>query len=797
MEKSGFQIDEEEGIDLRKWFFRILDNWLLFGIFIFLSVLTAYIVNTFSKQEYEIRTRVLIKEEANPLDKANVVKLTLNTDPYRLKNEIGIINSSLVKKRTIKELDFYIEYYCNNRFEIRELYHNSPFLVWFDVHHQQPVNLVFNVKFLSDSILFLEAKGEDISLYNYITDQQNEISDEVIYADTVSYNDTVESEAMRFVLQRNPIQKIDDTQDKYSFIFRSLPYLLARYGDINTEIPNGSSIMTVSIRHNNPLKGSEFLNRLVSNYLNRGIERENRVAQLTIDFIDLQLTSLGDSLKVSEQKLEDFRSEHKLVNVDYKAQQAYSRQNALESQKAGLIMEKRYLVYLSENLMKENIAFEDLIAPSTLGITDPVLNNLVMELVEMYSERTELTLNTRKNNPYINSLDLRIESVKNKLAETVKNLLEATEISIEEVDAQNAVVSERLSKLPRDQRELLNFQRRFELNDELYTYLLTRRSEMQIKKASTLPSNEILEEATPQEAILVKPNKKMNYVLACLLGILFPFITVYIRVSLNQSIQSHDDIKEITRKAIIGTIIHNDNIELPAVVKAPASILAESFRMLRANLQFIVADSVSPVMVISSAMKGEGKSFVAINLAAVYASYGKKVCLVDLDLRRPKLAEYLSVPNEVGMSNCLIGQAKIENIKIAIEDANFDLYPSGPIPPNPSELVASDRLNEILKKLQSKYEIVILDTPPIGIVSDAVFIRREAGYLLLVIRNNVSNKHLLSALLEELERNQVQGINLVYNDILTSKNGYYRYGYRYGNYYDSNKKSIWSRFGFK
>jgi tyrosine-protein kinase Etk/Wzc len=794
MEIPKHLIEEEEGIDIRKWFFRIIDNWALFLIFVLCAIIVSLFYNVLSVKAYDLSTSVLIKENSNPLDKTNMVKVSLYSDPYRLENEVGILNSLSIKKATIKQLDFFVEYFQKQRFHSIELYKNSPFIVEFDTIHDQPVNVEFEFNYLSDSTVFISAKSEEALLYNYKLWQPEGTADGFYFSDTITLGDTLKNLFMSFILKKN-VEGIYPGYKKstYSFYFRDLPYLAAKYGATKVEIPKSSSIITLSLTHPNPEKAALYLNTLLQNYLAKGIERENQIAQRTIDFIDLQLSTLVDSLQTSEQKLEDFRSVNRLVNIDYQAQQDYTRQSEIEKQRAELVMQKKYLEYLLHSLKSNSINVNELIAPTTLGINDAVLNNLVAELIELYNERTELTLNTRKSTPYIVSVDSKIESLKNKLPETINNILEATNISLEGIETQINDVSAKLSKLPKNQRELLSFQRKFQLNDELYTYLLTRRSEMLIKKASNLPSNEILDEAIPSEAILSHPNKRLSFIIAFILGLFVPFGIVYIRVILNNKIQSQDDIKAITDIPVIGTVYENENLELPVVVHAPNSVVAESFRILRANMQFIVGDTRSPVIVVSSAMKGEGKSYTAINFAAIYASFNKKVCLIDLDLRRPKLAEYMKIGNKKGMSNYLIGQAKIDEIIYPVNNGLFDVIPSGPIPPNPSELVASNKLEELLKTVKERYDIIVLDSPPIGMVSDAMFIIKNAGYLLLVIRHNVTHKHLLSILLDEMKRNQVPGLNIIYNDVPAGKKGYYRYGSRYGYYYTKEHKGWFSK----
>jgi tyrosine-protein kinase Etk/Wzc len=794
MDSPKYLIEEEEGIDLRKWFFLLLNHWYLFLIFLFVAFVVAFFYNKYTVREYQLSTSVLVQEDSDPLDKANMLRVSLSRDPYKLENEIGILNSNEIKKRTLRELDFFVEYYQEKNLKRDELYLNTPFVVYFDFFHSQPVDKEFKINYLSDSSILLSMKESEVALYNY--DEWKfvgEVSDLEI-SDTIFFGDTVSNAFYKLWINANPYGILPGYKENtYYFSFRSLSNLSARYSNVKVDISKGSSIIELSLNHSNPYKAALYLNTLVDNYLLKGIERENKIAQRTIDFIDFQLTTLVDSLQISEKQLGDFRSSNKIVSIDYQAQQAYSRQTDLNKQKAELDVQKRYLEYLGKGLESNSMAIEELIAPSTLGINDAVLNNVVLELVEMYNERTELSLNSKRDNPYTTSLDSKIESQKKKLAETVDNILDATNISLDELHSQIEEVSAQLSKLPKDDQELLRFERKFQLNDELNTYLLTRRSEMQIKKASNIPSNEILDRAMVDEAVLVHPNKKISYLMALFAGFLFPFLIVYVRVIFNNKVQSHDDIKLITDIPVIGTVYNNDNMESPIVVNSPTSIIAESFRMLRANLQFVISDNKSPVFVVTSAMKGEGKSFMAINLAAVQSSNKKKVCLVDLDLRRPRLSEYLKIDQHLGMSNYLIGKAELNDIIVPINDGLFDLIPSGPIPPNPSELVASKKLEQLIETLQEKYDYIILDTPPIGMVSDAMFISKLAGYLLLIVRHNGTYKQLLSDLIEEIKRNKIKGVNLVYNDVPTGKKGYYRYGYRYGYYYSNEKKSFWSK----
>lgn len=780
MESPNYLIQEEESIDFRKWFYRILGNWYFILICVVIAFAIAFLYNYLATEHYEISAKVLIKESKNPLDKDNLIKLSLYSNPYQLENEIGILSSSGLIRKSILDLDFFVEYYSEHNFRTTEIYHGSPFKVIFDSLHCQPVDMDFELLYLSDSIFFIKADGTDIILYDFTELKTLGRKSEIYLNDTIKLGEWISTDFVRFCIvpvENNIIP--DYMESTYKFKFRSLHALINQYRNIEVNIPNGSSIMSISLKSTNLTKAAAYLNKLLKNYILKGIEREDEIAQRTIEFIDLQLLTLVDSLRISEQLLENFRSDNRLVDIDIQVKQAYERQIELERRRAELILQSRYLDYLKDNLKADSISFDELVAPSTMGIEDAVLNNLVMELVELYSERTELTLNTRKNTPYISSIDMRIESLKLKLIETVEYIFNTTILSLEEIETQNKLISSRLSKLPKEQRELLKFERKFQLNDEIYTYLLTRRSEMQINKASNIPANEVLEEPDVLSAKLVHPNKKVSLIIAMFIGLFFPLGIIYLKDIMNDRVQSQEDVKIHKDYPIIGTVLKSDHNEIPSIVYHPDSFISEAFRMLRANMQFVITDKSPAVMVITSAMKGEGKSFTAINYAAVCAAYNKKVCLIDLDLRRPKVASYLNIETEKGISNYLINKAEMNEIIYPVCDGLFDIVPSGPVPPNPSELIASQRLLDLIEILRNKYERIIIDSPPIGMISDAMFISKLTQIIILVVRHNVTNKNLLESILQDFERNKLTGIKIVFNDLPTSGQGYYRYNYRY------------------
>ncbi|MBN2522433.1 MAG: polysaccharide biosynthesis tyrosine autokinase [Bacteroidales bacterium] len=771
---------EEQGIDIKKWLRLFIRNWLFFAGSIMLAILLGIIFISLSTKQYELSTHILVNREQNPLDKAELFT-SLYSDPYQLENEKGVLRSKSVTSRALRQLDFRTSYYIKQGFNKVELYKNTPFTIEIDTTHLQPVGIYFSLVFINDSLMKIEAEGEEVILYDFSKERSQQIIPEFKFSDTVKFGQITGNSYCRFtILPGYTFIKNQELDKEYYCKFHSLAQLITIFRNFKIENDRGSSILSVSFRYRNPGKAGDFLNKLVKEYLIRGVERDNKIAIATIRFIDAQLGDIVDSLYHSGERLQDFQSSKQVLDIGFQAEKVYTKLEVLEVERAKLLVKKRYFSYLLQSLQTKS-DINDLIAPTTLEINDPVLNSLIVELAELYSERTEISFNSIKDNPYLSSLEVRIDDTRRKLIDAASTILEATEIEIEETNTQIFSAEQTLNRLPKDQQQLLNIERKFKLNDELYTYLLTRRSEMEIFKASNLPANEILDVADPADAVIVSPNVKLTLILALMLGFFCPGALIYFRETFNNKIRIREDIQKISKQPIVGQVIDSKLKDFSAVLTEPNSVLTESYRTLRTNLQFVIDESKSNTILITSAIQGEGKSFTALNLASVYAFYGKKTILVDFDLRKSHLREYLGLNRKVGLSNYLSKNAGYNEIIYSDEKMNFDLILAGPIPPNPSELAASDQAKILFKELNKKYDIIIVDSPPVGVVSDALQLYSNSDIILLVVRYNFTSQEVLTNVLEDLEVRKIEKINILLNDVVLPKSKYgYGYGYGYG-----------------
>jgi capsular exopolysaccharide synthesis family protein len=522
----------------------------------------------------------------------------------------------------------------------------------------------------------------------------------------------------------------------------------------------------------------DFLNKLIDVFLNNNLERKNKEAERTVKFIDEQLTGISDSLTLTEDKLQRFKSANKVMDLSAQGTQIITQAMTLENEKARLVIEANYFEYLAGYLSKD-VSAELPVSPATMGIADAGLTNLVLELAGLQSEYFSKSIGGR--NPMQAQLFQRLRNTREALTETLKGVRQANDLAMNENTAQLRSVNESAVILPKTERELLGFEREFKLNDVLYSFLLEKKAESQIQKASNSPDNEIVDRPRPGRQP-VAPKTMIIYLLAMVAGLGIPFVVILVLQALNNTIRDEDDLVKITDLPVAGYIPHSTFGSLSAVLEEPFSGIVESFRSLRSRMRYFTKEIKSPVILITSSMAAEGKTFTVINLASVYSLMNKKTLIVSFDLRRPQVCKELDILNDKGVSTWLIGEESLENLIKKTKYSNLDLLPSGPIPPNPAELIASEKTAELISELRKMYDYIIIDTAPIGTVSDSLTLAALSDATLIVVRHGNTISPLLSNTIAEVGATGIKGISLLINDIKYGKMKY-RYYSRYGNDY--------------
>ncbi len=761
---------QEDVPDLKKIFLLVVSNWHYLLITLIVAIICAFLYNTYTIPTYRVSATLLIDEEKKGGLMENYQlpgSYALGGGMKNLDNQMMVLTSRTLIGKTLDELPFDIEYYYHRLKSKATLYPNSPIKIIPETADSLPRDIEFTFKYLENNIFSLDAESKDFFELHI----------------QASFGEIIKTPGGRFHVELStgnwPAKNLDH---KMHFIFHSRKKLVASYSSrLKVEkVSKTGTIVDISLEGTNKTMNIEFLNKLTEIFLNNSLDKKNQAAIRTIQFIDDQLIGISDSLVITENKLQQFRSRNRVMNLSAQGQVIIDQAMNLENEKARLGIEANYYNYLAEYLAKDN-AGQAPIAPATMGITDPGLTKLVADLADFSGQL--YSKNLGEKNPLQSQLAQRVRNIKEALRETLNGVRRANTMSMSEVTDQIRTVNAQASALPVTERQLLGIERKYKLNDELYTFLLEKRAAAQIQKASNMPDNEVID---PSEAYAspVKPKKPFIYLIAMMAGIGIPLLLILIADTFNNKVREDDDIKRITDLPITGHIPHSPLKKNTVVFDEPGSPSAEAFRSLRSRMQFFTKEAKIPVILLTSSMPDEGKTFMAINLASVYSLMGKKTVLVGFDLRKPKIYSDFGFVNDHGVSTWLIGKDGLHDIIKETHYENLAIIPAGPVPPNPSELIALEKTEELLRLLKEKYECIIIDSPPLGTVSDTFHLAALADTCILIVRQNVTLKDLLENTLKELKISDIKSIGLVINDFGP---GYKRYGGRYGYSYDKEK----------
>jgi tyrosine-protein kinase Etk/Wzc len=762
---------ENETIDFHRYISLFISNWYWFAGALFIAVTIAYGINRYAEEEYTVQSSILIKDDQYGGGFAEMDKIIPGGDIFRstqnLENEIGILSSFSLNYRVMNALpDFHVVYVGVGRRGIAEsrLYKNCPFIVKYDSIETQPVGVQMYIKVLSDSKYLLSTEDKD-------------------YEKEHLFGEQIDVNGMRFIVEprskANPVYKPGES-NKYYFYFIS-PFILANQyrAKLNiTPIKENATLVTLTVSGPSPQQESDYLNKLMELYNQQGLEYKNETALKTIEFIDEQLGLISDSLNVAENDMENFRLNNRFVDLTLEGTMALQQYEKYENDKAELSLQLQYYQYLLTYVETQNQS-GSIVSPGVLGgNVDPVLVSLVGELSDLQQKRKEIGFTVREDVPAVRLMDDRILQVRSSLKDNVNNSITQLKISINDLNERISDVQRQMGKLPGTERKLIQIQRTYDLNNTVYTFLLEKRSEAGIAKASRVSDNRTIDNADPSNAVQIKPKVRKNYMLSFILGLILPAIAIVIIDLMNDKIIDKKDIERITRAPILGYISHsNYSTEIP-VIEKPGSTLSESFRSIRTSLRYFISDEKPRVIGISSTISGEGKTFVAVNLAAIISMLGKKTLLVGLDLRKPRIHRILDLENKVGMSTYLSGMSLFNDIIQPTQIDNLWYASSGPIPPNPAELIERSAMVTFLEEAKKQFDYIILDTPPVAIVTDALLLSPHTDIMLFVVRQRYSSRNTLH-LIDEIHRNkEMNNVGIIVNDI--SMSGYYGYGLRYG-----------------
>ena len=795
----------QQKTDYKELIYKLLryKHWFLISVVFFLIV--TFIFNKMAVTIYKNQTVLLLKEDDKNsfMTSQDIMQgFGLFGANQNIENELGILQSFSLINDAITQLNLEVTLYKEDyafgdllKYDFlksdKEIYGNQPIQVSIDKSSLQPINLPLHFKILNDKEIMIETFGINIPMYSYIEDDVMFIADTVRIKGVYKFGSEIKGKYFNFkvhLLDKQAIPQLH--RERTYFLFNNLNLLTLQYqgaiSAINTS--KTSSLVIITMTGDNKYKISDFLNTLSNAYLERNLEKKNRIAINTVKFIDSQISEVSDSLSFAENKLQNFRTTNRVMDLSFQGQKSFEKMNELESQRAILIMQRKYYNEIRDYFEK-NRDLSDMIAPSSMDIQDPLLNQLITELITLNSQRTNLLNKGNIKNLFLNSIEVQITNLKKTILENINNNSATTNIAIQDIENRSARIASEMARLPTTERQLFGIERKFKLNDAIYTFLLQKRSEAQIARASNAPDYEVVDPARHVTTSITYPKKTLNYIISILGGLFLPFVIILLIDFLNMKISSKKEIESLTAFPIIGHIFHNDSKNKIVITEATNSPISESFRSIRTNLQFYSKGNEKQILLVTSSYSGEGKSFVAQNLASVFALFGKKTLLIGFDLRRPKLYQDFNLSNKVGMSTTLINKAQIAEIIQATTIQNLDFVSAGPVPPNPLELIASERTDQVFSELRKIYDYIIIDSPPVGVVSDAYLLMKYSDVNLYVVRQGYTHKEAFTNNTKHMLQKNIPHVSIIINDV-KARGMLYDYGYEY-TYYAEEKKIPW------
>ncbi len=800
--------ETQNTFDFKGFLIKIASYWKLFILSLIIAFTIAYQVNIRKQKIYEMNAVLSLKEENNPFFTANtslVFNWGGNSD--QVQNVIMKLKSRTHNEMVVDKMQYYIDYLKQGEYFEIDVYGETPFTVILDKSRGQILGKSIYIKFLNANEYSIEINFEDSSnsIFNYSKNNyEKTVVKEKNCLKRFKIGQQVQLPYLNWKLNLTPFPE-NYIGEEFIVKLNDFDRTVSKYRGLKiAPDASSSSIITLGLEGTNKPKMVNYLNSTVNILIKNELDKKNLFATNTIKFIDSTLIETEKQLKASNNDLESFQQGKNIINIEEGGTSFNAKLERFDEAKDVI---ERKIVYCNslKSYLKNNDDFSRLPAPIVAGIDDPNIVTNVSKLISLSIARSQMAYSV-KNEKLFEDFDNEMNAIKNVLIENINSLRNSMNYDLNLINSKINEAESNISKLPQDKQELTRIQRKYSLSENIYTNFLAKKSEAEVVKAANLSDIRFLDEAKDIGGGLIGPKTDVNYVIAFFAGILIPLLIIFLIFFISNSVQNVQDISRLTNIPLIGVIGKNNTKSNLAVYDKPKSALSESFRAIRSSLQFIYkknhVDGTKTLM-LTSTISGEGKSFCSINIATVFALSEKKTIIVGLDLRKPKIFEDFNVKNDIGAVNYLIGQKNLSEIIQKTQIPFLDFISSGPIPPNPSELIMSETMGELIKELKQNYDYIILDTPPVGLVADALELAQYCDVTLYIIRQNYTKKDMITLLNNREKRGELNNISIVFNGFENkAKYGYaYGYGFDYGygtysnGYHEDDKpKNIFSKY---
>lgn len=749
-------------------------NWLLIVLFLGVAYIIAFVYIHKLTEYSAAKTQILIKSEETYDYQSQILEgLGQSYNAYnsyeKIANQMRVIKSYDLIEKAVSKLNLDVSYYVVGRLKTTEIYESKPFQIQvFSINsslYEQPIKLSFidekkyRIKY--------DKYGETIS-HDFFFNQEAVDSDFKIM---VKRNSSI---------NENTVGALKDYE--YQFKVHNIQNLIAKYqSGLTVENEEYTAILSVTVEDEIAERAVLFLDTLSKVYLDYSLKSKVDINENTLKYIDKQLDEVIEILSRIEDDLENFKKKKAILDLSKEEETYFQQLTDYEAQRTKLQLEIQSIGELEKYIILDKDP--ELLPPSFyINSEDDFLKKSVGELYTFQIARNGALFNSTTKNMSITEIDQKIKLLKSNILTYLGNTKIAIQTNIDRISREIGNFEGSIQNIPQKQRQLLNIARKQQVYEKMYSFLLEKKSSTIIARAGIVPETKIIESA--RSIGIVKPDK--NKILYSFLGssLVIALLIVFIRTTFFSRIESVPELKALTTLPILGEILYSDAGRSSYIVvdADPKSPITESFRSLRTNLEYMASESKSKIVLITSNNPGEGKTFCSINLASILAKAGKKVLVIELDLHKPKVHLGLNMKSDFGVSNILIGKESTKNSILKTSVENLDTILAGPTPPNASELVLSPHMSEMLEYARENYDYIIVDTPPVGLISDAFILMKFADVSLFVLNVRFATKGSVNNAHEIVELNKLHNFGFVMNGVKQRKSKYYynRYNYGYG-----------------
>ena len=761
-------LNKDLDIDIAKSVFK--KNWFYVPIIILIGLSFAFIYLRYSKPLYQSSA---IIQRTSKDEGQKILEIDNFNHEDNLQQDVELLKSTFLLEKALKNLNLRVSYFSEGKILTEEKYVHSPY-----------------------HITLLELK--DSSLLNKrinVTGNLENITLSIANTGIPSFNlkpsVPFENEYFKIEFKINDNQSFIESlnKNKLFFVFNDFKSLTNNlYKDLSVFVVNNDAkTVQVSFKSNNATLATDLVSSLINTFFQYDLEKKSESSANVLNFIDNQLDTVFNQLKKSEVDIQNFRNDSHSKDPEFVKNSVIAQLEILQNQLLNADLEYELLKDINLGVNSRNRMEVYNLIPVIAGTRfQNILSSQLEKLHDLLEKKEDASFGMTEENENIKrintNIDIQIETI-NRTIVSVKKQLQNKQTGLK---SKIAELEAKLYGVPAKEMQLSRLKRKFTLNEKYYSLLIEKRTQYEISKAGYTMDNLILQAPTTPQ--LISPNRKLIYIGTFVISLLIAFLFLVFKYVTFNVIHNENELKKLlpSTVGIIGVVPNvqkNESNSILLVHKKPKSILAETYRNIRTNLQFILNQNQSNVIAISSSVSGEGKTFVALNLAGIYSMSGKKVIVLDLDLRKPKLHLGFNAENTNGMSSILAGK---ENWKVCVQNSeleNLQFISAGVIPPNPSELIINGKIDEVITELKQHYDIIIIDNPPVGIVSDGVKILNNADCALYVFRANYSKRMFANRVRELLNEDKVKHLYTILNGADLNKHSY-GYGYGYGGYYD-------------